>query len=530
MPTSEMTSIEDVPVTTKVKMDSDEELLASLGYRQELKRDFSLLQLLGLSFSILGVVQSITSVLVYALPYGGAVGLVWGWATCCVFVMTIAFAMAELASSAPTSGGLYYWTFKYSSPRYRMVASWVVGYVNSVGYIAGASGLEFALSVQILAAVSIGTDGTYIPTTGQTFGVFCALLLLHSLIASLATSTLAKIQPYSITLNILLFVALLIALPVATPPEFKNSASFAFGNFENLSLWPSGFAFMLSWLAPAWTMGGIDSGVHISEEVKNASVNVPRTIIVSTALGCVLGWALNIALAFNMGPDTAAILSDPVGQPMVTILLNSFGKRGALAVWSFIILTVNLSAVDLLMAASRQSFAFSRDGALPLSRLLYKINGTTGTPVNCVIFCAFGAMLLGLLSFAGPVAIGAIFSMGVVCQYISYSVPIAARFVGGNTFMPGSFYMGKLSAPVAYVALLFMAFTVLVLLFPTNPGPTSADMNYTVVVVGGIISLCLTYYFFPVYGGRHWFTGPVKTTRSVHSKSDSLDEKEMIGE
>jgi amino acid transporter len=277
-------------------------------------------------------------------------------------------------------------------------------------------------------------------------------------------------------------------------------------------------------------MGGIDSGVHISEEVKNASVNVPRTIILSTALGCMLGWALNISLAFNMGPDTASILADPIGQPMVTILLNSFGKKGALVVWSFIILTVNLSAVDLLMAASRQSFAFSRDGALPFSRYLYKISSVTGTPVNCVIFCAFGAMLLGLLSFAGEVAIGAIFTMGVICQYISYSTPIAARFIGGNTFVPGPFYMGRLSAPVAYIALSFMAFMVLVLLFPTNPGPTSAEMNYSVAVVGGIVSLCLTYYFFPIYGGRHWFTGPVNTTLSVDSgsKPDLVSEKEAI--
>ncbi|KAF9010827.1 amino acid/polyamine transporter I [Cyathus striatus] len=510
-----MSSIQDVPVATKVNgLSNDEELLASLGYKQELQRDFGLFQLLGLSFSIIGVVQSITSVLVYALPYGGAVGLIWGWASCCVFLMAIALAMAELASSAPTSGGLYYWTFKYSSPRFRKVASWLVGYTNSVGYISGVSGFVYSLAVQILSAVSVGTDGSYIPTTAQIFGLFVGLLLFHSIIASLATNTLAKIQPYSIVLNILLFVALLIALPVATPSEFKNSASFSFGNFENLSTWPSGFAFMLSWLAPAWTMGGLDSGVHISEEVKNASVNVPRTIIASTALGCVLGWAFNIALVFNMGPDTLAILSDPAGQPMITILLNSFGKRGALAVWSFIILTVNMSAINLLVAASRQTFAFSRDGALPFSGILYKVNRITGTPVNCVLFCALGALLLGLLSFAGAVAIGAIFTMGVVCQYLAYSLPIAARFFGGSTFVPGPFYMGMLSAPVAYIALAFMSFMILILLFPTNPGPSSIDMNYTVVVVGGIIVLSLVYYFFPVYGGRHWFTGPVANTHS----------------
>ena len=41
--------------------------------------------------------------------------------------MFIAFALGELASAAPTSGGLYYWTYKYSSPRWRTLTSWLVG-------------------------------------------------------------------------------------------------------------------------------------------------------------------------------------------------------------------------------------------------------------------------------------------------------------------------------------------------------------------------------------------------------------------
>lgn len=41
---------------------NDEALLAKLGYRQEFKRDFSRLELFALSFSIVGVVQSIAYV------------------------------------------------------------------------------------------------------------------------------------------------------------------------------------------------------------------------------------------------------------------------------------------------------------------------------------------------------------------------------------------------------------------------------------------------------------------------------------
>ncbi|KAJ3970291.1 hypothetical protein EV361DRAFT_916596 [Lentinula raphanica] len=86
----------------------DESLLAQLGYKQEFKRDFGVLELTGLVFSIQGVLPVIASVLVYSIPYGGAVSMVWGWGVCSIFLMFIATAIAELGSAAPTSGGVYY--------------------------------------------------------------------------------------------------------------------------------------------------------------------------------------------------------------------------------------------------------------------------------------------------------------------------------------------------------------------------------------------------------------------------------------
>lgn len=46
-------------------------------------------------------------------------------------------------------------------------------------------------------------------------------------------------------------------------------------------------------------------------------------------------------------------------------------------------------------------------------------------------------------------------------------------------------------------------------MFPSSPGPTAKDMNYTVVVGGGWILLCVIYYWIPVYGGACWFRGPI---------------------
>ena len=108
--------------------------------------------------------------------------------------------------------------------------------------------------------------------------------------------------------------------------------------------------------------------------------------------------------------------------------------------------------------------------------------------------------LLGLLSFAGDKAIGAVFTSAVVGQYISYSVPITARFTGGQEIKPGPFNLGVMvryetarciiflnifqSMPVAIVAVVFMGFMILIFMFPAIPNPGSGDMNYTAVVLG----------------------------------------------
>ena len=56
-----------------------------------------------------------------------------------------------------------------------------------------------------------------------------------------------------------------------------------------------------------------------------------------------------------------------------------------------------------------------------------------------------------------------------------------------------------------------MAFINIVFFFPATPQTSTPDMNYTVVVLGGVLVLSLVWYYFPVYGGVHWFTGPVRT-------------------
>lgn len=52
------------------------------------------------------------------------------------------------------------------------------------------------------------------------------------------------------------------------------------------------------------------------------------------------------------------------------------------------------------------------------------------------------SLLLALISFAGPLAIGAVFTMSIVSQYIGFVTPIMARWLGGRKFVHGPFNLG----------------------------------------------------------------------------------------
>lgn len=93
---------------TSTVLDSDDELLASLGYKAELKREFSYLTVFGQSFGAMGIAPAIAESIIFSLGSAGAPGMVWTYLVGCISLMPVALSLGELGSSMPTSGGLYY--------------------------------------------------------------------------------------------------------------------------------------------------------------------------------------------------------------------------------------------------------------------------------------------------------------------------------------------------------------------------------------------------------------------------------------
>ena len=76
--TSKSASFDKGPETSQSTPTSDDAFLSSLGYEQVFKRQFTKLELFGVGFSIIGVMPSIASTFIFALPNGGPVAIVWG--------------------------------------------------------------------------------------------------------------------------------------------------------------------------------------------------------------------------------------------------------------------------------------------------------------------------------------------------------------------------------------------------------------------------------------------------------------------
>ena len=132
--------------------------------------------------------------------------------------------------------------------------------------------------------------------------------------------------------------------------------------------------------------------------------------------------------------------------------------------------------LSILVAASRQAWAFSRDGALPFSRFFRPISQRFGyIPLRTIWGCAFLAAVLGLLSLIAPAAAQALFSLAVAGNNVAWGVPIFARIVWGQKkFKPGPFYTGEsFSTPIAWAAIAFLVFGILLSMFPVGgPDPT----------------------------------------------------------
>ncbi|GEQ68683.1 hypothetical protein JCM33374_g2351 [Metschnikowia sp. JCM 33374] len=371
---------------------NDNDLLAQIGYKPELKRRFSAIQVFGVAFSIMGLLPSIASMLGTALLAGPA-GAIWGWVISSILILTIGVAMSENASFQPTSGGLYYWTNFYAPPKLKTIVSFIIGNTNTMALVGGLCSIDYGFATELLSIVVIAKDGDFVVTPAKTYGVFVACVLAHIALTCASSKHCAWLQTTSIIVNVVLIVLFIIAMPIAACRGEPRPASWVFGNFETLTGFPIGWVQLTqAWLPAIWTIGAFDSCVHMAEECTNATKTIPIGIVGSITMCGVLGFVLLIVTMFSLQSyNIEAILNTDFGQPMAQIIFDAFdtvpgqGKKMAIFFMVLIAFAQFLMGASILTAISRQIFAFARDNGLPMSWWVKQVNRKLSVPIHAVI-------------------------------------------------------------------------------------------------------------------------------------------------
>ncbi len=94
-----------------------------------------------ISFTIISILAGCLTSYYIAFECGGPMAVTWGWVIVGIFSTIIALGMAEIASTFPTAGGLYYWASKLGSPGW----GWATGWFNLIGLIGVTAAVGYGL-------------------------------------------------------------------------------------------------------------------------------------------------------------------------------------------------------------------------------------------------------------------------------------------------------------------------------------------------------------------------------------------------
>ncbi|TVY24173.1 Choline transport protein, partial [Lachnellula hyalina] len=488
--------------------DADAARLANLGHKSELNRNFSPLSMLGLAFAILNSWTALAASLSLALPSGGPTSVLWGLITAGVCNLCLAVSLSEFLSAYPTAGGQYHWVAVISWKRWVPILSWITGWINVSGWIALVSSGGLLGSQLIVGVISL-MNPTYDPQRWHQFLIYIGYNLVAFLVNAFMTDALPVITKSAFLWSLVGFVVISITVLACASPEY-SSAEFVFTEFLNETGWPDGISWLLGLLQAGLGLTGFDAVAHMIEEIPNPEVEGPKIMIACVGIGIFTGFIFLMVLLFVAGtidgPD--GVIESTAG-PLLQIFYNATGnKAGAICLLIFPLVCLLFATTSIMTTSSRMTYAFARDGGLPVSRFFAKVHPRLDLPLNALYLTVVLVVIFGCIFLGSSSAFNAIISASVVALGVSYGIPIAINCLRGRSMLPESrpFKLSPLLGWTAnLIGLAYVIVTTVLFLFPPDLPVTGSNMNYCVVVFAIILIISIIQWF---VDGKKNFTGP----------------------
>jgi amino acid transporter len=513
------------------ELSEDEQHLAKLGYRQDLHRSWSGFSNFAISFSIISILAGCFTNYGAGFNNGGPISISWSWPILSVFILIIGFTMSELVSAYPTSGGIYWWASKLGGAK----AGFFTGWLNLIGLIAVTAGVAYGCATFIDLTISTWStsyaDGYSLT---RVFITFVIVLILVAVLNIFSSHLMALMNNVSVWWHVVGATAIVLILVFV--PDHHQSFNYVFTDRFNNSGFSggstSGFWFFFAivpfgFLLTQYTITGFDASAHLSEETSSASKAAAKGMWRSIFYSAVGGYILLLCVTFAIPSVDGAPDNAGVGAGGVAYIFNTaMGSN-----WGGFVLFISASAqffcaTSCMTSASRMTFAFSRDGAIPGSKRWSALNANR-TPANAVMLVGVIAAIVTLPALIKvnlgtadapliiPVAFYAVTSIAVIGLYLAFAIPIWLRFRHGDKFEVGSWNNGakyKWMNPIAVAEIIIVS---VYLMLPFVPGavPFRSEfawkyVNYApIVTIGALVALAIWWQV----SAKNWFTGPKHT-------------------
>ncbi|RNG28832.1 amino acid permease [Streptomyces botrytidirepellens] len=473
------------PVSTPQR--DEEQRLRELGYQPVLARRMGSFGNFAISFSVISILSGCMTLYGFGLDTGGPSVMMWGWAGVGLFVLCVGLALAEVTSAYPTSGALYYMADRLGGRAW----GWYTGWLNLLGLLGAIAGIDYG-AAQFTGAL-LNLQWGFEPTPGSTMVIFICILLLHATLNLFGVRLVSLLNSVSVWWH-LAGVAIIVGA-LAIIPSHHQSPEFVFTEFVNNTGWSNPlYVTAIGLLLAQYTFSGYDASAHLSEETSNASVSAARGIVRAIWVSWVAGFVLLAGLTFAI-QDYAGTQKSATGVPPAQILIDALGTGGATAMLLIVITAQLFCGNAEVAAASRMVFAFSRDGALPGSRLWQRVSTRTQTPVLAVWLSVGVACLLALPSLYSETAYGAVTAINVIGITPAYAIPVFLRLRAGDRFQKGPWHLGRWSKPIGWVAVVWVALVTVLFCLPQSSPVTADSMNYASIALAAVLILATVWWF-----------------------------------
>jgi len=483
--------------------DQDELQLRSLGYKQQLHRTWSLIESFAASFCALNFIGGVRSAIFLGLLAGGPAAIWSSYVITFIFMMITAAVLAEICSALPLSGSIYIWAAESAGPKYARFFGFVVAWWSCTAWMTFTAGNCQTTANYIVSQLAVweidfpgGITNDNVKWRALIWAISEALLVIAVAINYLPPRMYSIFFRLSILLMMIDFFLCLIWLPIGVSKTYGfRPAKDVFTMTYNGTGAPAGWNWILSFLFTAGTMTGFDASGHIAEETKNARVIAGKGILSSAFATGILGFVTAILFLFCT-PDLDILFSLEAPQPFVQLYALALGKKGSIFMTVIAVLGLVMNTSIAIVAASRLVFAVARDGVLPMSKWIGQVDAQ-GQPKHAVtVIYIFGAILLCTI-LPSQVAFTSLVSAGGVPTIAAYGLIALLRFtMTPDNFKNSYFYLGRFRKPFYFVAILFNALIVAVMLSPFFFPVTSETFNFACVIFGSITIFGIASWYF----------------------------------